>query len=169
VRRWTKPETERLYALAGAGLSAIEIASVLQRSIKTVRAFADRNLLKLARHTWKPDPPTSAHWTEADKIAQWARVPHDLATLVVQGARKFNVSVKWLRSESRDSELVKCRVWISCEARGRGHSYCRIARALNRDHTTVIHYLRSRISPLSTGRAVDSRFVPCRDECKIAA
>lgn len=42
----------------------------------------------------------------------------------------------------RNKPLVDARKWISREMRAAGYSYPQIAHALNRDHTTILYYLR---------------------------
>jgi chromosomal replication initiation ATPase DnaA len=82
--------------------------------------------------------------TDADRISQFANVPHDLAELVVMGANRIGSSLKWFRSDRRFEELVAGRAWVAREARQRGHSFPAIGRALNRDHSSIIHLVRTR-------------------------
>lgn len=82
--------------------------------------------------------------TEADRLSKCANVPHDLAELVVMGANRIGSSLRWFRSDHRFSDLVDGRAWVAREARARGHSFPSIGRALNRDHSTVMHLVRTR-------------------------
>jgi hypothetical protein len=156
--RWTAEQEALLYALAEQGHSSFTMSPLIGKSAETIRQKAMRVGLSLNHCKWAPTPshPDKAKWTDADRIAMWAWVRPELASLVVEGARKFNVSVKWLRSESRMEELIACRHWIATEARRRGFSYPQIGRALNRDHTTIMHTVKS--SPRSTE---PGRFAAC--------
>lgn len=85
--------------------------------------------------------------TEADRIADNANVPHGLAELVVIYAEKHGRTVRQVRGECRDRDLVWIRKMISREARRnrpRRYSFPQIGRALNRDHTTVCSYINGR-------------------------
>lgn len=77
--------------------------------------------------------------TDADRISAFANVDPELADLVVRGARRARVPVKVLRGDCKRGELVKARRWVIARARPRW-SYWHIARALNRDHTTIMHH-----------------------------
>ncbi|HXH52568.1 MAG TPA: helix-turn-helix domain-containing protein [Sphingomicrobium sp.] len=78
--------------------------------------------------------------TEADRISLHAGVDHWLAELVVIGANRTGSSIKALRGASKQRELVAARVWIALRARADGFSFPEIGRALNRDHTTIVHH-----------------------------
>jgi chromosomal replication initiation ATPase DnaA len=87
--------------------------------------------------------------TEADRIAEFANVNHELAELVVIGATRGGSSVKALRGPSQTRDLVELRRWIIARARARVDfdgrplfSFPAIGRALNRDHTTIMHHDR---------------------------
>jgi chromosomal replication initiation ATPase DnaA len=80
--------------------------------------------------------------TEADRLSDYADVPHELAELVVIHANRADVGIKSLRSPDRRYSMVRIRRGIAIEARAMGYSYTKIGRALNRDHTTVIDLVR---------------------------
>ena len=80
--------------------------------------------------------------TVADKLERWADVPRDLAELVVSYADDERLAVSTLRSASRRSRLVKARQHVAAEARRRGYTFWQIARALNRDHSTIVHAVK---------------------------
>jgi chromosomal replication initiation ATPase DnaA len=79
----------------------------------------------------------------AAELSQWANVPPELAELVFQyNATWKKCSIKRLRSASRSTKIVRVRWAIARAARQRGYSYPTIGRALNRDHTTIMHAVR---------------------------
>lgn len=82
--------------------------------------------------------------TEADQISAWANVPHELAELVVMRANQRGLRLRNLRSQLRHPDLVDARHAIAKEARGMHYSFPVIGRALSRDHTSVMHLLRTR-------------------------
>ncbi|MGE5563153.1 MAG: hypothetical protein ACM3ZV_07555 [Bacillota bacterium] len=91
--------------------------------------------------------------TDADRISRFANVDRELAELVVIAATRGGHSVKHLRGPCKHKELVAARRWVVARARARRgsdgrprFSYWQIARALNRDHTTVIHHERVAIA-----------------------
>lgn len=80
--------------------------------------------------------------TDTDRLAIHADVPPDLAALVVLGANRADVTLRTLRSSSRLPWLVRERRRVAVEARSHNFSWWQIGRALNRDHSTVIHAWR---------------------------
>ncbi len=82
--------------------------------------------------------------TEADRLAENANVPHALAELVVMLAEKYGRTIKQLRGECRDRDLVQIRKRIAREGRHRRYSFPQIGRALNRDHSTIISHVNGR-------------------------
>lgn len=58
---------------------------------------------------------------------------------VFQCAKEMQVSVKVILGPSRRAPIARARRWYWWMARRNGHSVCAIARAFNRDHTTVVH------------------------------
>lgn len=79
----------------------------------------------------------------ANQLAAWADVPAKLATLTAMGASKYGFPLDVLRGECRKRPIVRCRCWIARRARLEGFSFPQIGRALNRDHTSVIHLVRA--------------------------
>lgn len=76
--------------------------------------------------------------TDADRLAHNARVPADLAAMVVMAANRLQVAVRDLRGPSQLREYMVERRRVISDARGRGYSYPVIGRALNRDHSSII-------------------------------
>ena len=79
--------------------------------------------------------------TAAERISTFASVPLELATLVVDESDLSRIHVTDIRSNCRRHELVRARWRIADKARANGFSLWQIARALNRDHTTIIYGL----------------------------
>lgn len=80
--------------------------------------------------------------TDADRISTWADVPHELAELVVMSALRADLPVRLLRSDDRHQHLVEIRRQVAIEARSLGYSFPVIGRAMNRDHSSVMHYFK---------------------------
>jgi hypothetical protein len=78
---------------------------------------------------------------QAQRISAFADVDIELAELVVRGAQVHRVSVKCLRGDLKHQEFVRARRWIVVKARPRW-SWWQLGRALNRDHSTLIHHFR---------------------------
>lgn len=83
--------------------------------------------------------------SNVEDLVAHARVPAALAELVAAEARRSHVSLRRLRSPSRDVHLVRLRRRIARFAMRRADgpifSAASVGRALNRDHTTVLYYL----------------------------
>ena len=77
--------------------------------------------------------------TDTDRLAHDADVPADLAALVVLAANRLGVSVRCFRAAGRRLPFVRERQLVAVSARDSGFTYQAIGRALNRDHTSVIH------------------------------
>ena len=56
-------------------------------------------------------------------------------------AARLNVPVEEMLGRSRDADLVAARRVLYAELRERDWSYPMIARAVDRDHTTILHAL----------------------------
>lgn len=61
--------------------------------------------------------------------------------IIKQAATVCNIGVKEVLSKSRRQDLVYCRAAIAKVARAQGMIPQRIAKALNRDRTTILHAL----------------------------
>lgn len=85
--------------------------------------------------------------TEVDRLARDARISVDLAAMVAAAACSAGVSVRCFRSEDRRAHLVAGRRRLIVEARDRGFSLWDVARALNRDSSTICHHERYRRRP----------------------
>ena len=163
---WTEEELRKLASLADARVGSGAIATILGRSMGAVRAKAFRKGISLDKYKVRPRPrpADTSQWSEADRLSEWAGVPQELAEMVVQMAGRTPVTE--IRSQSRRQDLVERRWEIAVAARAKGYSLPSIGRALNRDHTTILHALRQSKSPFSTGR---SPSVPCEQQGIIAA
>jgi chromosomal replication initiation ATPase DnaA len=82
--------------------------------------------------------------TEADRLSEYANVPHELAEIVVIHCNRADIGVKSLRAPDKRFCMVQIRKAIAVDARARGYSLPKIGRALNRDHTSIHSLLRSR-------------------------
>lgn len=80
--------------------------------------------------------------SEADRISAFANVPHGLAEIVVATCSVTGHTVRAIRSDCRKRPLVIVRRKISLAARDAGFSFPQIGRALNRDHSTIIHSVK---------------------------
>jgi chromosomal replication initiation ATPase DnaA len=80
--------------------------------------------------------------TDTDRLAFDAGVPADLAALVVLAANRLDVRVRAFRGALRPPRFVTERRRVAVAARAHGFSYPVIGRALNRDHSTIVHHVR---------------------------
>ena len=80
--------------------------------------------------------------TEADRLSVHANVPLALAQLVAMHADRLGYTLRNIRDNSRPRPLVRARWQIIALARNEGFSLPVIGRAMNRDHTSIIHALR---------------------------
>ena len=76
----------------------------------------------------------------------WVR--HDPDVMLYQMCHELGVSVWRVRSRSRDRKLVMVRRDIAHRLREAGHSFPAIGKALNRDHTSIMHLLGKTKRPL---------------------
>ena len=86
----------------------------------------------------------------ACRIACYGFVPHYLAELLVIVANQHDLTLAQMRGPSRKKHLVAARREFCWRARSYRDEYGyhrfslpQIGRALNRDHTTVIHALKA--------------------------
>jgi hypothetical protein len=151
-RLWTDIEERQVKWLADKGFGATAIAKIIGRPASSVYLKAATLGTPVKKRFSKFYPLTDSNtWDEADRICAFANVPLPLARLVVEISHQHNISVKSIRSACRLKSHTDCRMEIICEARERGYSLPLIGRAINRDHTTVIHSLRLRnLSPSCT-------------------
>jgi chromosomal replication initiation ATPase DnaA len=85
--------------------------------------------------------PAAGRMRAAERISAFAGVDIELAELVVRGAQVHHVAVAELRGTMKDEKSTRVRRWVAARARPRW-SWWEIGRALNRDHSTVIHHHR---------------------------
>ena len=81
--------------------------------------------------------------TEADRLSVHANVPLALAQLVAMHADRLGYTLRNIRNDRRQRPLVRARWQIIALARNEGFSLPVIGRAMNRDHTSIIHALRT--------------------------
>ena len=81
--------------------------------------------------------------TEADRLSVHANVPLALAQLVAMHADRLGYTLGTIRNDRRQRQLVRARWQIIALARNEGFSLPVIGRAMNRDHTSIIHALRA--------------------------
>lgn len=146
VRRlWSRFEDQLLTDLAEKGLTAPQMEPLVGRCESSIRGRARKLGISLNQRTRHYVPLTGdvTTWDRAERLCAFANVPLPLARFVVEVADNSGLQVSELRSESRSGRMVKIRAHIAKEARRNGYSLETIGRALNRDHTTVIHAIRS--------------------------
>jgi hypothetical protein len=144
-RPWVEEEVIELKRLAALNFHAYDIARCIGRNPSSVYAKAYKIGLDLVYRTKRYPIPAGdrSTWDEAQRICGFANVPMPLAQLVVDVCDKHKLSVKSVRSQSRLGDHLKCRLEIAFTARQWGYSLPVIGRAISRDHTTVIHTLRT--------------------------
>jgi chromosomal replication initiation ATPase DnaA len=67
----------------------------------------------------------------------------DVDAVLAPIAHRYGVTLAELRGPCRESELVEARVAAIHHLYGLGFGVGAIGRALNRDHSTVLHHLRN--------------------------
>jgi hypothetical protein len=155
--RWTKDEIRRLRQLAALGFGSRQIAQVLGRTMGATGGKATQlgiRISKRQRDYHGSAPEDRSIWGDADRISMWANVPHELAELVVEIAKKHKLQVSKVRSSSKTPDLVECRNEIAVKARALGYSLPLIGRAINRDHSTAL-YAINKAGDLSPSVLVD--------------
>lgn len=65
-----------------------------------------------------------------------------LRALVADASRQTGASVSEIMSERRTGLIARARGRVICGLHNRGYSASAIGRALNRDHSTVLHWIR---------------------------
>lgn len=146
-REWGAFEVARFKSLAAQGYCQSEIAKALRRHQSAVARKKAKLGLELQRYTgrqWSPLNQKPSEWTAADRICAFANVPLDLAMLVVNTSIDHDLPVKLVRSNDKRLRFVNCRADIARKAREMGYSYPLIARAINRDHSSVMYLVRGR-------------------------
>lgn len=155
---WTKADVRRLRELAEIGLGSDEIAKVIGRTRCAVRAKAFKSGISIGKSKSQRSakPENISEWSEADHLSELADVPDRLAEIVVGIGKSHKLSYHSLRGRGRMPDVVRCRKEICTVARSMGFSLMAIGRAINRDHTTVIHAIATYSSPFSTGQELVS-------------
>lgn len=75
-----------------------------------------------------------------DKSEQSKIFPREF---IAQEAQKHGFTYAQILSHERQKELVDVRWEIARSLRARGMSFARIGRIMNRDHSSIIHAVRS--------------------------
>lgn len=148
-RMWTDFEVQLLRELVAKGYNASEIVPQVGRCHSSVICKAKKLGLQMSKRgrRYALPPGDASTWNQAQRLCAFANVPLPLAEYVVACAEIRGVQVSDLRGNSRLPHLVRIRVAISKNARDHGYSYETIGRALNRDHTTIIHHLSTGKTP----------------------
>ena len=55
---------------------------------------------------------------------------------------KYGYTIYEVQSRQRNTRLVNCKVEIARMLRDKGYSYPVIGKVLNKDHTTIMHYIK---------------------------
>ena len=143
---WTDFELCRLRQLA-RDYSCRQIAGDIGRTQESVwRKARQLGLRVQPRPCNAPLPPKLRPVSVAECMSICASVPYALAELVVVRAWQRGVDLQTLRSDRRSKELVAFRREIAVEAFRESFAYAAIGRALNRDHTTIIHHVQSALA-----------------------
>lgn len=77
--------------------------------------------------------------TEADRLAAHANIAPELAAMVVIAAGRVDMTLRDFRRVTRSRAAFRERFRLVAQARQRGFSLWQIGRALNRDHSTILH------------------------------
>lgn len=141
--RWSPFEDHLLRDYAGMLFNVSEMAPRIGRGQSSIRWRASKLGIALSRRGrhYAPPPGKASNWGRAERLCAFASVPLELAQYVVSVADIRGILLTDLRSERRLSKLVQARVSIARKARSNGYTFEAIARALNRDHTTIVHYV----------------------------
>lgn len=141
-RPWTPFENQLLCELTSNGHRAAEIAPQIGRKVQSIYTRAKKLGLKLNTRCCAMPLGDPATWNAAQRLCAFANVPLPLAEYVVAIAEIRGLQISELRSDSRLARLVEVRASIARRASENGYSFSAIGRALNRDHTTIIHHTR---------------------------
>ena len=76
------------------------------------------------------------------KIAKDSRRGH-VRSLVAEASKHTGCTVDEILGYSRKRQIARARQWVMWRARKDGLTYGQIAHALNRDHTTIIHGVKT--------------------------
>jgi chromosomal replication initiation ATPase DnaA len=75
-------------------------------------------------------------------LASRANAPAALSALVRSISTESGMQLADILGPNRSRRLFHVRRTIALEARERGYSFPQIGRALNRDHSTIVHAVR---------------------------
>lgn len=82
----------------------------------------------------------------------------DLVRRIVEMVTGMNIFAK-----NRKRNVVEARMLYGLLLREIGHSLPAIAESLNKDHTTIIHYVRTMKGLLDTDKEILRRYLKCRE------
>lgn len=74
-----------------------------------------------------------------------------------------NVFAVDLLETNRKRDLVDARTVYSKVLRDRGYTFETIAKSINRDHTTVIHYMKSIDSLITYDKGIRDKYIHCKN------
>jgi hypothetical protein len=146
--------TEQLEAIAG-----LEVRRPDDSAAALERLFELQELYLLARAEPDGDGEDSGDEETVDvaamsdaELARAITVARSTGTPALEAqmesiAAAAGVTLEELRGPSRHREVVELRRQLAVHLRSRGWSLTTIGRLLNRDHSTVVHLLRSRSGP----------------------
>jgi len=129
--RWTADDIDKLTKAYHAGVSDLEIASLLDRTVGSIEV--KRSRLDLA----VPFPRRV--------YRDWIKVgcPKSMADIIADVSKRTGVPVHDIKGPSRFRSIVRARHMFMTEAYETGRfSLPQIGRFLGRDHTTVLHGIR---------------------------
>ena len=110
-----------------------------------------------ARQDW---PITTARYNSPALLAAVATAEIGICELIFSAAGHDKGTVAAIRSGSTVERLCRMRQAVIWVAKERGYSFHKIARALNRDHSTIMHAYRI----AGTLRGISPSFVTMCDE-----
>ena len=107
-----------------------------------------------AKQNW---PITSARYTSPALLATVSNSPVEICEIIFAVAGDDQAIVAEIRLDSQVERLLRMRQAIIWTAKARGYSFHKIARAINRDHSTVIHAYRIARGLIETDPAFRAR------------
>lgn len=107
-----------------------------------------------AKQGW---PITSARYTSPQLLATLSNSPVEICELIFVAAGHDKDVVAEIRLDSQVERLLRMRQAIIWTAKARGYSFHKIARAINRDHSTVMHAWRIARGLIETDPAFRAR------------
>lgn len=107
-----------------------------------------------AKQNW---PITSGRYTSPALLASVSNSPVEICEIIFAVAGDDQAVVAEIRLDSQVERLLRMRQAIIWTAKARGYSFHKIARAINRDHSTVMHAWRIARGLIETDAAFRAR------------